>query len=116
MTQDQDYWDMTTAVQMVYPLRLGVASVSASCRSRQIGDCCRPASSLRLRGRWTSLPDLQGWPLRMANFVSRRELLNAYQMRPADIVDLLRKLDANPPRLIVSYAQAAYEIAHFTRE
>ena len=117
ITQDQDYWDMTTAVQMVYSASLGrrfgerELYISADRRLLPAGEQSQVAGT-----DGASLPDLQGWPLRMANFVSRRELFNAYQMRPADIVDLLRKLDANPPRLIVSYAQAAYEIARFARE
>ena len=56
------------------------------------------------------------WQLRFANRVSRRELFNANHMSPSDMSSLLSRLDANPPQLIVSGTQAAYEIGLFAAE
>ena len=100
--QDQGYWDMTTAVQMVYSASLG----------RRFGE----------REVWIwgleheILEGLHDWRLRLANRLSRRELFNAYHMRPVDIANLLGRLDANPPALVVCCSQAGYEVARFARE
>jgi len=53
---------------------------------------------------------------RFWNFVYNSEILNAFRMSPETMREYLRILDRNPPRLLVCYAQAAYELARFALE
>jgi len=53
---------------------------------------------------------------RFWNFVYNSEILNAFRMSPETMREYLRILDRNPPRLLVCYAQAGYELARFALE
>lgn len=117
LIQDQQYWDLTTAVQMAYAASLG----------RQFGerevliwaDRRIFAANARLgagRDDAASSPDPRGWRLNLVNRLSGRQLFNAFVMQPSKIERLLHDLDARPPRIIVSYAQAGYEVAHYARQ
>lgn len=97
--QDQAYWDVTTAVQMVHSESLG----------RRFGE-----RELWIWGIERDFHDsAAAVRLRLGNRLANRELFNARRVSPAAMTGLLTGLDSNPPQQIVACAQAAYEIARF---
>ncbi|HEV2790124.1 MAG TPA: hypothetical protein VGV69_02350 [Solirubrobacterales bacterium] len=66
---------------------------------------------------WGSEKDLEsgiGSPRnRVGNGLLRRSLLNAFLLTDETIEAILERLRQGPPRLVIAYAQAAYEVARF---
>ena len=50
---------------------------------------------------------------RLGNALLRRSLLNAFLLTDEGIEAILASLRSGPPRLVIAYAQAAYEVARF---
>jgi phenylacetate-coenzyme A ligase PaaK-like adenylate-forming protein len=69
---------------------------------------------------WGSERDLfegtLGWKAKMANLVTNTTFLNAFRMDPERMREFIRILNQKRPRLIVAYAQAAYELAKFAAD
>ena len=101
LIQDREYQDRQMATQLL----------SLHWAGRHFGE---PA--LRI---WGSERDiLQGserWQMRILNRLSNDRYLNAFDMTPDKIMDCLAQLNRNPPKLIVAYAQAIYELARFAQ-
>jgi phenylacetate-CoA ligase len=101
LIQDREYQDRQMAIQLL----------SFQWAGRRFGE---PA--LRI---WGSERDiLQGserWQMRLLNRLSNDRYLNAFDMTPAKMHRFLAQLNARPPKLIVAYAQAIYELARFAQ-
>jgi phenylacetate-CoA ligase len=99
LIQDDDYRDASTAIRWLSQYQLGC----------DVGDPC-----LRL---WGSERDLEcGTKSRKArffNWLTNTGWVNAFAMSPETMRSFLDMLNQSPPRLIVAYAQAAYEAARF---
>src|SRR2546430_9691081 len=50
---------------------------------------------------------------RFWNYVFNHRLLNAFRMSPEKMHEYLDLINRQPPRLMVCYAQSAYELARF---
>ncbi len=53
---------------------------------------------------------------RIGNRILRRELLNAFRLSDRAVAEILDQLVKREPRVIIAYAQAAYQVARFARE
>lgn len=65
---------------------------------------------------WGSEKDLEGGTSlrgRFGTWLLRRTLLNAFLLTDETIEAILAQLNEGPPRLIIAYAQAGYEVARF---
>lgn len=99
LVQDRDYFDRTYALAMVFSHLIG----------RDVGE-----PEIRV---WGSERDVLagsiGWKARFFNRWTATSFVNAFRMSPATMRMALARLNASPPRLIVAYAQAMYELAGF---
>lgn len=97
--QDQEYRDRQMAVQLL----------SFKWAGRELGQ-----PTVRI---WGSERDVlrgsMGVRMKFYNNLTQDKWFNAFRMTPENVRALLRELNANPPRLIVAYAQAVYEVAKF---
>jgi phenylacetate-CoA ligase len=59
------------------------------------------------------LESSRGFKVRMLNWLSGYEWLNAFQMTPERMHDFLEAFSRRRPELIVAYAQSIYELARF---
>jgi phenylacetate-CoA ligase len=65
---------------------------------------------------WGSEKDLEGGASlrgRFGTWLLRRTLLNAFLLTDETIEAILAQLNEGPPRLVIAYAQAGYEVARF---
>jgi phenylacetate-CoA ligase len=99
ITQDQAFWEWSVAVNMLHS-RWG---------GRELGE---PEILI-----WGSERDLQdgreSLRFRVANALTRRTMVNAYRLGPAEMRSLVASLNDDPPARIVGYAVALYELAGF---
>ncbi len=102
LIQDAEYNDKTTALSLLYSYLVG----------RELGE-----SEVRL---WGSEKDVfdgtMGWKANFFNFLRNTTYMNAFQMTPQKMRDFLKSLNTKPPKLIVAYAQAIYELAKFAED
>jgi len=99
LTQDAEYDDRSTALRLFYNSLLGC----------EVGE---PVVRL-----WGSERDVEGGTksgkARFFNWLTNTTWLNAFRMSPERMREFLQTLNRVRPRLIVAYAQAAYELARF---
>ena len=99
IVQDQEFWEWSVAVNMLHSRWAG----------REIGE---PEILI-----WGSERDLQegreNLRYRAANRLTRRTMVNAYSLGPAEMRSLVARLNEKPPARIVGYAVALYELAGF---
>lgn len=99
LVQDDEYRDCSTALRWFSQHLLGC----------EVGE---PHVWL-----WGSERDLeagtQSWKARFFNWLTNAKLLNAFRMSPADMRHFIEVLNRVRPRLIIAYAQSAYELARF---
>jgi phenylacetate-CoA ligase len=99
LIQDRDYLDCQMAVQML----------SFNWAGRDFGE---PAVRI-----WGSERDIlegsMGLPMRILNWLTNDQYLNAYRMTPERMRTFIELLNARPPALIIAYPQAIYELAQF---
>ncbi len=99
LIQDRGYLDHQMAVQML----------SFNWAGRAFGE---PAVRL-----WGSERDIlqggMGLKMKTLNWLTNDRYLNAFRMTPARMRSFIELLNANPPQLIIAYAQAIYELAQF---
>src|SRR2546422_765159 len=99
VVQDAEYDDRSAAVGLFYNSLLGC----------KVGE-----PIVRL---WGSERDLQGGTrsrkARFFNWLTNTTWLNAFLMSPERMQEFIQTLNRLRPRLIVAYAQAAYELARF---
>ncbi|MFN6516733.1 MAG: hypothetical protein RMY29_019805 [Nostoc sp. CreGUA01] len=102
LIQDAEYNDKTTALSLLYSYLVG----------RELGE-----PEVRL---WGSEKDVfdgtMGWKANFFNFLRNTTYMNAFQMTPQRMRDFLKSLNTKPPKLIVAYAQAIYELAKFAED
>ena len=101
--QDPDHLARTVAIREVYSTWVG-------------GRLGNPELYI-----WGSERDVEGARTsvrnRFGNRLLRRSLLNAFVLTDDSIRSILEEITNGPPRLVVAYAQACYEVARFaTRE
>jgi phenylacetate-CoA ligase len=99
LIQDDDYRDASTAIRWLSQHQMGC----------DVGEAC-----MRL---WGSERDLEGGTksrkARFFNWLTNTAWVNAFAMSSETMRHFLGMLNQRPPRLIVAYAQAAYEVARF---
>jgi phenylacetate-CoA ligase len=99
LVQDAEYDDHSAAIGLFYNSLLGC----------EVGE---PVVRL-----WGSERDLEGGTksrkARFFNWLTNTTWLNAFLMSPERMVQFVQTLNRLRPRLIVAYAQAAYELARF---
>jgi phenylacetate-CoA ligase len=99
LVQDAEYDDRSAAIAMFYKTLLGC----------EVGE---PVVRL-----WGSERDLEGGTksrkARFFNWLTNTTWLNAFLMSPERMREFIQTLNRLRPRLIVAYAQAAYELARF---
>lgn len=102
LIQDAEYNDKSTAVNLLYSYLVG----------RELGE-----PEVRL---WGSEKDVfdgtMGWKANFFNFLRNTTYMNAFQMTPERMRYFLKFLNTKPPKLIVAYAQAIYELAKFAED
>ncbi len=101
LIQDREYADWAHAIPLYFYHRVG-------CR---VGD---PVVRL-----WGSERDIfegtVGLRAKVFNFFNNVEYMNAFRMTPRTMREFLSRLDSRPPRMIIAYTQAMYELAQFAR-
>lgn len=99
LIQDQDYFDHSHPVKLLYSYLVG----------REIGEY-----QVNL---WGSERDIfeatRNWKSIFSGFLSNTIYLNAYQMNLQQMAEFIRLLNEKPPKLILAYSQAIYELAKF---
>ncbi len=99
LVQDTEYEDQSAAIGLFYSSLLGC----------EVGD-----PLVRL---WGSERDLDGGTksrkARFFNWLTNTTWLNAFLMSPERMIEYVQTLNRLRPRLILAYAQAAYELALF---
>lgn len=99
LIQDTAYSDCIAAMSLFYQRRLG---------------CELGQPVVRLWGSETEVTGQRGsWKARFFNWLTGTTLLNAFRMSEERMREFLLTLNRLRPRLIVAYAQAAYELARF---
>ncbi|MBD2614926.1 phenylacetate--CoA ligase family protein [Nostoc punctiforme FACHB-252] len=102
LIQDAEYNDKSTAISLLFSYLVG----------RELGE-----PEVRL---WGSEKDVfdgtMGWKATFFNFWKNTIYMNAFQMTPQRMRDFLKLLNTKPPKLIVAYAQAIYELAKFAED
>lgn len=102
LVQDDEYRDSSTALRWFSQHQLGC----------NVGE---PHVWL-----WGSERDLQAGTqsrkARFFNWLTNARLLNAFLMSPADMRHFIEVLNRVRPRLIIAYAQSAYELARFAEK
>ena len=97
--QDRDFWEWWVAVQLLYSNWAG----------HTLGE---PQLLL-----WGSEEDIlrtrKSVTRTAANWITRRRIINAYQLTPRAMECLLRELNTGRYTLILAYTQALYEVAGF---
>jgi phenylacetate-CoA ligase len=100
--QDAEYGDRSAAIGLFYNSLLGC----------EVGD---PVVRL-----WGSERDVEGGTksrkTRFFNWLTNTTWLNAFRMSPYCMREFIHTLNRQRPRLIVAYAQAAYELARFAEQ
>ncbi|HZO89651.1 MAG TPA: hypothetical protein VFB38_15085 [Chthonomonadaceae bacterium] len=56
-----------------------------------------------------------GWQKKLSNFLTATTFMNAFRMEAAQMRAYLDALNRKPPKMIVAYAQAIYELARFAQ-
>ncbi len=99
LIQDREFKEYTSAIKLLYSHFAG----------RELGE-----PEIRL---WGSERDIfqntLGWKAKLFNFLSNTQHMNAFRMTPERMQSFLRSLNRQPPKLIIAYAQAIYELAKF---
>ena len=99
LIQDDEYRDASAALRWLSQHQLG---------------CSLGEPHVRL---WGSERDLEGGTksrkARFFNWLTNTTWVNAFALRPETMTNFITMLNREPPRLIVAYAQAAYEVARF---
>lgn len=99
LIQDQEYSEQSSAISLLFSSLVG----------RELGE-----PEVRL---WGSERDVfqgtMGWKANFFNFLSNTTYMNAFQMTPQRMTQFIQSLNTKPPKLIVAYAQAIYELAKF---
>ena len=99
LIQDRAYTDRQMAVQML----------SFDWAGRAFGE---PAVRV-----WGSERDVlqgsAGLKMKMLNYLTNDQYLNAFRMTPVNMRAFINELNARRPQLIIAYAQAIYELAKF---
>lgn len=99
LIQDQEYNERSTAISLLYSYLVG----------RELGE-----REVRL---WGSERDVfqgtMGWKANLFNFLSNTTYMNAFHMTPSRMREFIQSLNTKPPKLIIAYAQAIYELAKF---
>ena len=102
LIQDREYEDRSKAISLLYQSLLGC----------EIG---QPLVRL-----WGSERDIEGGTrspkARFFNWLTNTTWMNAFQMSPDRMRQFVKTLNRVRPRLIVAYAQAAYELARFVEK
>lgn len=99
LMQDREYGDRSTAITLLYSRWTGW----------KVGE---PVVYL-----WGSERDILqssvGFKVRVTNGLLNRTYLNAFRMTPEKMHEYIGVLNAKRPKLVIAYAQAAYELATF---
>jgi phenylacetate-CoA ligase len=97
--QDPEHLALTVAIREVYSTwaggRLGSPELYIWGSERDL-----EAGRQSARNRW-------------ANRLLQRSLLNAFLLTEDSILDIVRTIREHPPRLVITYAQAGYEVSRF---
>jgi phenylacetate-CoA ligase len=92
--------------------QMAIQRLSFSMAGREFG---QPAVHL-----WGSERDILqgsiGVKMKVLNGLTNDRILNAFMMTPEKMRDYLRLLNEQPPRLIIAYAQAIFELAQFAEQ
>jgi phenylacetate-CoA ligase len=101
LLQDRRYWDRAVATQLLHGAWAG----------RELGELEANV--------WGSERDIleggNGLMMRVANALTNKRYLNAFQMTPEQMRTFLGRLNEWKPRLTAAYASAIYELARFAR-
>ena len=78
-------------------------------------DLCEPEIDL-----WGSTRDLfrqaEGLRAKLDNFMLNKRLLNSFKMSQEDMREYIRQINTVRPKLVLAYAQSAYELGRFSLE
>lgn len=103
LIQAWEYFDKSMAIKFLYSYLVA---------GREIGD---PEVLI-----WGSERDIfqttMGWKAKLSGFLRNSKYMNAFQMTPERMRAFIQSLNRKPPKLIVAYAQAIYELAQFAEE
>ncbi len=102
LIQDREYFNRSMAIKSLYSYLVS---------GRKIGE---PEAIL-----WGSERDLlsnKGIKSKLSNFLRNTIYMNAFLMTPEKMVDFIDFLNKKPPRIIIAYAQAIYELAQFAEQ
>ncbi|MEJ6483213.1 hypothetical protein N0Y54_18145 [Nostoc punctiforme UO1] len=99
LIQDQEYFDQSHAITLLYSYLIG----------REIGE-----AQVNL---WGSERDIfeatRNWKSIFSGFLSNTTYMNAYQMNLQQMAEFIHLLNQKPPKLILAYSQAIYQLAKF---
>ncbi len=102
LIQDRAYLDRQTAIQLL----------SFTWAGRAFGE---PAVRI-----WGSERDIlqgsMGWKMKLLNRLTNDQYLNAFRMTPEKMRSFIQQLNHQPPKLIIAYVQAIYELAKFAEQ
>lgn len=102
LLQDRDHLARTVAIRNVYSSWAG-------------GTLGAPELYI-----WGSEQDLlegqASFQIRFGNRLLQRTLLNAFMLTDESMLQILSSIQRGPPRLVIAYAQAAYEVARFAAD
>ncbi len=102
LIQDQEYFNYSMAIKSLYSYLVS---------GRRIGE-----SEAILWGSERDLFSNKGIKAKLSSFLRNTTYMNAFMMTHEQMSDFIKKLNANPPKIIIAYAQAIYELAQFTEE
>lgn len=102
LIQDREYSEYSSAIKSLYTYLVS---------GRKIGE---PEAVL-----WGSERDLQSkknLKIKLFNLLINTTYMNAFLMTHTTMADFIHKLNSKPPKLIIAYAQAMYELAQFAEK
>ncbi len=98
--QDREYSNRSMAIKSLYSYWVA---------NRKIGE-----SEVVLWGSERDLSTKKSIQAELSSFLRNTTYMNAFLMTPEKMKDFIQKLNSKPPKIIVAYAQAIYELAQFT--
>ncbi|NEQ06747.1 MAG: phenylacetate--CoA ligase family protein [Moorea sp. SIO4E2] len=102
LIQDRAYFNRSMAIKSLY---------SYFVSGRKFGD---PQAIL-----WGSRTDLlsnKGIKAKLSSFLRNTTYMNAFLMTPEKMAGFIHKLNNKPPKIIIAYVQAIYELAQFAEQ
>ncbi|NEO11005.1 MULTISPECIES: hypothetical protein [unclassified Moorena] len=102
LIQDREYFNRSMAIKSLYSYLVS---------GRKTGE---PEAIL-----WGSERDLfsnKGIKAKLSSFLRNTTYMNAFLMTPEKMAGFIHKLNSKPPKIIIAYAQAIYELAQFAEQ